>query len=320
MRIHFEPGSDAGGGSADSLIAGGGDSAPPVDPPAEPSAGAPDAGTASPYHRGWYGDNGEFTSKDWTGKLPEELQRYAGTFGKYKSVNELLHGFGNSVQMATGKGLQPLPPDASDQLKQEFSDQMKRANGVPDDVAGYQIERPENMPEELWNQDRVSKFAEVMHKHHASPALVKELFDLNAEDTLSMAQDLQVQREAHVAQATQELRDEWGDEFEAKKIKARRGAATLGLDPDNDAVFEHPAFVKAMVRLTEDLVSEDRLVSGDSDPSMGQSDLEKAMDILQNANNPLHKAFHDPMHPQHEYAVQQRSMFNQRYAQKQQKS
>lgn len=327
-NIYFDDGGapdggGSGGAPSGSLIAGGSGGASPADPPAGGAGGAaPDGGgtgVKEPFYKNWFGEDGNFTEKEWASNLPEDLQPYSNTFSKYKSINELMHGFGNLSRMATGKGLQPLPPNASDQLKQEFAEQMRKANGVPENPSDYGVSRPEEVPEELWNEDRASKFAEVLHKHHAPPELVKELFALNTADTLAAIQDAETRAQVKVEESVQELQKEWGDEFEANKMKARRGAATLGLDPDNDPVFEHPGFVKAMVKLTN-MVSEDRLVSGDDDSSSGQSDLQKALDIMQNPSNPLHAAFHDPKHPQHDFAVKQRSMFNARYAARQKKA
>lgn len=92
---------------------------------------------------------------------------------------------------------------------------------------------------------------------------------------------------------------------------ATRAARTLGLDI-NDPVFRSAKVVVAMAKVGE-MVSEDRLVSGDGGSSLGQGDRQKALDIVNNANNPLHKAYHQADHPQHAQALEQVASFNRRF-------
>lgn len=274
--------------------------------------GAADAGTKAPFYRDWYGEDGSFSSDKWTESLPDDLARYQGTFSKYKTVPELLHGFANATRMATGKGLEPLPPDASDQLKTEWAAQMRRATGAPEDIAGYGVKRPDNLPEDMWSDERANKALEIMHKYHAPPAMVAELFDLNANDALSSLEQNKAAMDAAKAEELNSLKEYWKDKFDENMGFAQRSAKTLGIASD-DPIMEYPEFLKAMATM-HGMVSESKLVAGDDDPNPAMTNLQKAKDILENPANPLHKAFHDPMDPMHKHALAERSKFNRLYS------
>jgi hypothetical protein len=67
--------------------------------------------------------------------------------------------------------------------------------------------------------------------------------------------------------------------------------------------------VNALYKIAKSL-GEDNLPSHSSDPSAGMTDRQKALDIINNPQNPHHKAYMDPNHPQHDEAVAYRSKLN----------
>lgn len=219
---------------------------------------------------------------------------------------------GNLANLAGKKGLEPLPKDAPKELVEERQALMRKLNNVPEKPDGYGIKKPDGVPDDQWNPEYVGGVLGILHKHNASPELVQELTKFDGE----FASKLHAGGEAAQAQAlTKEretLQTEFGAGLSAKLNLAARAAKTLGLDPDNDPMFRTAAGVKAMLKVAE-MVSEDRLVSGEGGADFGKSDREKALDIVNNPANPLHKAFHDPEHPQHQAAVEARSTFNKRW-------
>lgn len=227
-------------------------------------------------------------------------------------MEALLGGMGNLANLAGKKGLEPLPKDAPAELVAERQALMRKLNNVPEKPEGYGIKKPDGVPDDQWNGEYVGGILGVLHKHNASPELVQELTKFDGE----FSQKLRAGGEAAQAQALNKeretLKTEFGAEFGKKISLAARAAKTLGLDPENDPMFRTAAGVKAMLRVAE-MVSEDRLVSGEGGADFGKSDREKALDIVNNPANPLHKAFHDPEHPQHQAAVEQRSTFNKRW-------
>lgn len=219
---------------------------------------------------------------------------------------------GNLANLAGKKGLEPLPKDAPAELVAERQALMRKLNNVPEKPEGYGIKKPDNVPDGQWNQEYVGGVLGILHKHNASPELVQELTKFDGEFASKLHQGGEAAQAQAMAKEGETLKTEFGADYSRKIGLAARAAKTLGLDPETDPMFRTAAGVKAMLKVAE-MVSEDRLVSGEGGADFGKSDREKALDIVNNPANPLHKAFHDADHPQHQHAVEQRSQFNKRY-------
>lgn len=219
---------------------------------------------------------------------------------------------GNLANLAGKKGLEPLPKDAPAELHAERAALMRKLNNVPEKPDGYGIKKPDTVPDEQWNGEYVNGVLGILHKHHASPELVKELvgFDQQAAD------GMRAKGEAAQAQARDRelatLKQAFGADYEKRLALAARAAKTLDLDVTDPAIGNNAKVIQALARVA-DMVSEDKLVAGDDSVAPGLTDRERALSIVNDETNPLYKAYHDPEHPQHAHAVRERSRFNQRF-------
>jgi hypothetical protein len=112
-----------------------------------------------------------------------------------------------------------------------------------------------------------------------------ERFATWQEGTLKAAMDDQ---QTHIQRGTEQLQREWGGRFEANINKAVTVANRIGLNPRSPGLSD-PAVVKALVKFS-DMVSESRFVGGDPHTGM-QSGMERARDIMTNANHPLYERY-----------------------------
>lgn len=310
--LRNQDGGDGGGAAPTSLLSSSGGTG---ETPTTQTTGSGDTTVVEPFFQNWLSPDGKFADKGWVDRLPDHLQPYKGTFSKYESVDALLNGMGNLTKLAVKKNLEPLAEDAPEEVVNERRELLRKLNGVPDDAKGYNITRPDDIPEEAWSDERMSKYAEILHKHNASPDLVKELVELNRADALAEVNQFKEGAVKQLEDERAKLKDAWGQDYDNRLRDANRAAATLGIDV-NDPALQHASVVQALAKVT-DLVSENKLVSGDSDPAYGQTDREKALDIVNNPANPLHKAYHDSNDPMHGKAVETRSRFNERWHQQQ---
>lgn len=302
-----------GGGSGGDGGTGGGDGGQGGGQGGDGSQGGQSGGkpNTTPFYADLYGPDGKLNHAAFD-RLPDHLKPHVETFKKYQTVEALLGGMGNLANLAGKKALAPLPENASAEAKAERKALMRSLNGTPEKVDGYGVQKPANIPAEMWDDAYVKDVLGVLHEFDASPALVKKLLEVDARHTTSRV-DRNGQSEAQAYAAEEAaLRKAFGPQFNDKVDLAVRAARTLGLDP-NDPIFRNHKVVVAMARVGE-MVSEDRLVSGDDKGGSGMSDRAKAKDIVMNAANPLHKAYHDPNDPQHEEAVRTHSEFNKRAA------
>jgi len=338
-RLYDEAGGgDAGGGGGAASAPAGGDavssliSAPPTSAPTTPPASTPPASASTPlsapppipaqvaggeaWYVGLYDASGKLNTAKFDA-LPAHLKAHKDTFSKYQTVEALLGGFANVSSLAGKKALAPLPPDASPEAKAERAKVMAQLNNVPEKPEGYGFKRPDNIPEEMWNGDYVNGVAAILHKHQVSPEAAKELMAFDESHGLKIGE----QSKAAVAQAeaaeAKALKDAWGADYAKNIDLAVRGARTLGFEP-NDPVFKSSKVVQMVAKFAS-MISEDRLVSGETTANAGMDDRAKGLDIMKNPNNPLYQAYHNPSHPQHAQAVETKSRFTQSWLAKQQK-
>lgn len=257
----------------------------------------------SPWYSGLYNDKGEINSSSFE-KMPEELKPYKDVFSQSKSINGLFMQMANLASLAGKKGLAPLPDGASEQAKADRAALMRQINSVPEKPELYGVKRPDDYPEQMWDDKYAGEVLSVLHKHHASPALVKELFGKEMEYGKGLLAQRQAESEAAAAKYQEDqiklLKDTWKSPEEYAKMTdlANRAFRTVGLDPD-DPAFNNAAAVK-MAAFFGSRMSEDKLVSSDTSVQQGGGDnLTKALDIINNKDNPSYVAYHDNTHPLH---------------------
>ena len=276
------------------------------------------AAKPKPFFVGLYDAEGKI-DKTALDRLPDALKAHKDTFAKYDTVEALLNGFGNAHSLASKKALLPLPANASPEVIAERKAHLDQLNNVPKDPKGYGIARPQDLPEQFWSQEGADKFAALAQKHSISPAAVKELLGLQLELTQG---ELAKGAAAETAFYTKQDQDfalavqKNGMDLDKAADLAIRGAKGLGLDPGS------PIFKNAQVRMVAlraaELISEEKLITGDAAAAAGAAgnELAQARDIMQNPQNPLYKAWHDPTDPQHEAAKDRQNALYQLYGER----
>jgi hypothetical protein len=265
-------------------------------------------GEAKSWYADLWGADGKINHAAYD-RLPDHLKAHKSTFAKYNTVEAFMGGYANLAQLAGKKALAPLPPDANDEMKAERNALMRQLNNVPEKPDGYGIKRPENYPEQAWNEDYVNGVMSTLHKYNAPPELAKELLELDSKFASNLHSSSAQKQQQYVQAEIKSLQSEWGNNYQPNLLKAARVASTLGLDP-NDPVFASSKLVKAMAQVA-DMVSESKLVSGAAPDNMsGMDDRAKSRDIALNPDNPLYKAYHDSNHPQHQHAVQMKARYS----------
>jgi hypothetical protein len=319
-------GGDGKGAAADTLLSkggGGGDGTPPGDgkgtPPGDGKGTPPGDGKGTPPPGTGAGDPWFVGLWDKTGKidkakfdsLPDHLKPHKDLFAKYETAEAFMVSLVHHQQLASKKGLAPLPTNASPEMKAERQALMRQLNGVPEKPEGYGIAKPKDMPDEHWNQEYVGGVMGILHKHNASPELVKELtaYDLEAAGKVRGGYD--TQQQTRLANEGKALKEAFGNDYDSKIDLAQRAARTAGIDLQDPEVGNNSKVIIALAKLGA-MISEDKLVSGDGGDSGkgGQSDREKAKDIVKNPANPLYKAYHDPQDSEHQAAVDTVTRFN----------
>ena len=291
------------------MLEGGGGTPPPDGGAAGGGGGAGGGGSGGgapppppvPFFKGLYGDDGKI-DKTALDRLPDHLKGHKDLFGKYDTVDALLAGFGNAHSMAVKKALAPLKGDEPPEVVAERNAMLDTILNVPKDPKGYGIAKPADIPDFAWDANFADQLAAWGVKNHISPAAMKDGLAMLSSSTkaqLAAGQKQEAEYWTGQQRAFEEAIARDGGDLEEAAGLAARGAERLGIDP-KAPIFKNATVRLACLRMAR-LVSEDTLVAGETPGAQKQlTGIEQARDIMRNPQNPHHKAFSDPIHPDHE--------------------
>lgn len=276
------------------------------------AGGAAGAG-ASDASADWVGQVYDPTTKQfaegWHLKTPNpaEFEPYA----KAKTPSELIalqQQRLNDTRGALHKAKNPLPRPAADAPADHWK-QYREQKGLPVEPAGYGLERPQGLADELWDEAGVQEFADLALKHDASPELVKaahEWWHNRLQTGASTAKEAQAQewKEIELKEA-QALGQMFGTQVDAKLRDFQAVAQEADVDPGlftpGHEMFLGIAGVKFASWLLDRLPrGEDGMVNKMGAPTgQGQYNLEWAKAVKMDPKHPDHAAWKDPRNPRH---------------------
>jgi hypothetical protein len=275
---------------------------------AAPGAGDVPAAAAVPLRDQIFRDDGAF-NEGWAERLPEDLRAEAPTLTRFPDFTELARSYTQLRKRLSEKV--PAPP-GKDAGPGEVAAWRKLA-GIPENADGYEFRTPEKLPDGVtWPEGLLKDFAGIAHKLNIHPAAAQELAEWWTGRQGEAIEQAGQNHEARIIQEEQQLRQAWGDDFQANSRKAKIGAATLGLDITDPQVGLSSTVLKALAKVP-DLISEDRLVRGE-DIGLAKTGHEMGKDIMTNPQNPQYANFHGENGPQAQAEAE--ALVNRYYAQR----
>ena len=158
-------------------------------------------------------------------------------------------------------------------------------------------------------------FAETAHKIGLNPSQAQELANSYMEMTGTMAQP-GVDAEAAKAEATAELRKEYGQAFDDRIGKGNNFIGEFGTEgltelrlEDGTALMNHPAFIRTIVNAAQyihESVSEDKMVGEKESNAITPAEASKQLEEVTRPDSP----YWDSRHPQHDTYVQRALAIN----------
>ncbi len=261
--------------------------APPVvpTPMPVPSAGMPPLMAA----------DGAF-APEWYSRF-EDLQPYAATLSKFRRPEALAKSYAHLERL---KGY-PDPQDA------ERMAAFRLAVGLPEAAADYNLTRPENTPDEVWDEELVRAMAGVAHEYGVPARAMEALSSRYAQEGARALEACQAAQQQAIEQADAELQRDWGRHYEHNMDKVGAYLSELGARAgvDVQALMESPAlranadFARLMLAAAAE-VQESPLREGSRVDSR-----QEARRIVHDPSHPLHEAYMRTNHPQHRYANEQ---------------
>ena len=157
----------------------------------------------------------------------------------------------------------------------------RKAIGVPDTPAEYQLRVPELPPGEQWTDEVQTKFLTRLHALGTPPHIVQAFVDLYAQHMNEVYNGFRREAEA----TGQELRRDWGPNYDAnlgranRAIQAYGGNALVDLFAQN-GMGRHPLVVRTFAKIGQDLV-EHGAMEGDTIGRVTPEEAQERLKTLQ---------------------------------------
>ena len=240
-------------------------------------------------------------AKTWKEAISEEF-RNDPNIEKFTEIDALAKSYINATQMI-GKDKVAVPnKNSTEDQWNEVYDKL----GRPESADKYSLNaKSEVVP---IDDNAIKQFAENAHQLGLNNKQAQGILEFYKNNMEGMAQQAKVDTETAQAQSTQELRQEWGREFDSN-IKKAGALAKANMNPeildmqlkDGMRLGDHPEIIKGFAKIAG-MMSEDKIVSTESENVSSNTDVETEIsDIMNNKDGP----YWNKSHPDHDKMVQQ---------------
>ena len=239
--------------------------------------------------------------KTWKEAISEEF-RNDPNIEKFTEIDALAKSYINATQMI-GKDKVAVPnKNSTEDQWNEVYDKL----GRPESADKYSLNaKSEVVP---IDEQAIKQFAENAHQlglNNKQAQGILEFYKNNMEGT---AQQSKIDTETAQAQAEQQLRQEWGRDFDGK-VKQAGALAKANINPEvldmtlqnGTRLGDHPEIIKGFAKIAG-MMQEDKIVATESENAQSVSNIEEEISSIVNDRN---GPYWNKQHPEHDKMVQQ---------------
>ena len=158
------------------------------------------------------------------------------------------------------------------------------------------------------DENAVKQFAETSHKLGLNNKQAQGLLECYKQNMEGTAQQAKIDTETAQAQAEQELRSEWGREFDTK-VKQASSLAKANMKPEildmtlsnGTRLGDHPEIIRGFAKIAG-MMAEDKIVSTESESVQSNQSIQDEIDTIINDRA---SPYWNKSHPNHDKQVQQ---------------
>jgi hypothetical protein len=241
------------------------------------------------------------TTSSWKDSI-SEAYRNDPNIEKFTEIDALAKSYINATKMI-GQDKVVIPTNNS---TEEHWDEVYAKLGRPESADKYALDAKS----EVVNLDEtaIKSFAEQSHKlglNNKQAQGILEFYKNNMEGT---AQQSKIDTETAQAQAEQQLRQEWGRDFEGK-VKQAGALAKANINPEvldmtlqnGTRLGDHPEIIKGFAKIAG-MMQEDKIVATESENAQSVNNIEEEISSIVNDRN---GPYWNKGHPDHDKMVQQ---------------
>ena len=189
---------------------------------------------------------------------------------------------------------------------QEAWDEAYEKLGRPESPEKYALDAKSDVVP--FDENAIKSFAEQSHKLGLNNKQAQGILEFYKNNMEGSAQQSKIDTETAQAQSEQELRSEWGRDFDAK-VQQAGAIAKANINPEvldmtlssGIRLGDHPEIIKGFSKIAN-MMSEDKIVSTESENVNSVADIESEISaITNNTDGP----YWNKQHPDHDKVVQQ---------------
>ena len=240
-------------------------------------------------------------SSSWKNSISEEFRKDP-SIEKFTEIDALAKSYINATRMI-GQDKIVIPTKNS---TQEAWDEAYEKLGRPESPDKYNLK----IESDVINMDEnaIKSFAEQSHKLGLNSKQAEGILDFYKNNMEGSAQQSKIDTETAQAQSEQELRSEWGRDFDAK-VQQAGAIAKANINPEvldmtlsnGTRLGDHPEIIKGFAKIAN-MMSEDKIVSTESENVNTVADIETEISAITNDTD---GPYWNKQHPDHDKVVQQ---------------
>ena len=241
------------------------------------------------------------TQSTWKDSISEEFRKDPN-IEKFTEIDALAKSYINATKMIGQDKLAIPTNNSTEEAWNEVYDKL----GRPESAEKYSLDAKSKVVS--LDENAVKQFAETSHKLGLNNKQAQGLLEFYKQNMEGTAQQAKIDTETAQAQAEQELRSEWGREFDTK-VKQAGSLAKANMKPEildmtlsnGTRLGDHPEIIKGFAKIAG-MMSEDKIVSTESESVQSNQSIQDEIDSIINdkASPYWHKS-----HPNHDKQVQQ---------------
>ena len=240
-------------------------------------------------------------TSSWKDSISEDF-RNDPSIEKFTEIDALAKSYINATKMI-GQDKIVIPTKNS---TQETWEEAYTKLGRPESPEKYNFD----VKSDVVNMDEsaIKSFAEQSHKLGLNNKQAEGILDFYKNNMEGTAQQAKIDTETAQSQAEQELRQEWGRDFEGK-VKQAGALAKANINPEvldmtlsnGTRLGDHPEIIKGFAKIAG-MMSEDKIVATESENVNTVADIETEISAITNDTD---GPYWNKQHPDHDKTVQQ---------------
>ena len=241
------------------------------------------------------------TPASWKSSISEEF-RNDPNIEKFTEIDALAKSYINATKMI-GQDKIVIPTKNS---TQEAWDEAYAKLGRPETADKYNFDvKSDVVP---MDESAIKSFAEQSHKLGLNNKQAEGILDFYKNNMEGSVQQSRIDTETAQAQSEQQLRSEWGRDFDTK-VQQAGAIAKANISPevldmqlqDGTRVGDHPEIIKGFAKIAS-MMSEDKMVATESENVNSVTDIESEISSITNDTD---GPYWNKQHPDHDKMVQQ---------------